>query len=273
MFIAHILYKTVAPFLSNTLMIKKRNGISYELDLREGLDLSMFLFGKFQAHTIHSKYLNLANDTIVVDVGGNFGYMALQYAQKFQAGSVISFEPTHYACLRFERNLALNPHLAKRISLIKRFVSDEVSKNAKIKAFSSWRVDTITNKHSARHDVHLGIEKSTDGVSSITLDYFFEKNSINKVNLIKIDTDGHEFKVLKGARKTISKYRPLVLFEIGKYVMSDEGISFSFYIEYFKKINYKLFDSKSGKRLDEKNWNSLIPDLGTIDAIAIPDHT
>jgi len=272
-FIAHWLYKIIHPFLrdKSSMVIKKRHEINYELDLREGLDLSMFLFGKFQDHTINSNLIKIPEDAYILDIGGNFGFMALQYARKAVKGRVISFEPTHYALARFNRNLELNTEIAKRITVINKFVSNKTSPNAGLTAFSSWRVDSINNKNGNRHPVHLGIEKSTDGVGSITLDDFCEENKIKKIDFIKIDTDGHEFEVLQGAHQSISKYRPLIIFEVGKYVMTEKQIDFLFYIEYFDKLNYKLYNVKTGRQLNRSNWNSLIPELGTIDVAAIPD--
>ena len=46
--IARILYKTVKIFIRNNPIDVKRAGINYELDLTEGIDLSIFLFGGFQ---------------------------------------------------------------------------------------------------------------------------------------------------------------------------------------------------------------------------------
>lgn len=272
--IAHFLFRVVSLFYShkNTLIVRKRKGIYYELDLREGLDLSMFLFGKFQSHTINSPLLKIPKDAIILDIGGNFGFMALQYAQKAPDGKVFSFEPTHYAVSRFKRNLELNPELSRRISLVNMFVSSKASKDPRIKVFSSWRVDSIKNTDGSRHPVHLGVEKSTDGVDSITLDGFCKSHKIKKVDLIKIDTDGHEAEVLEGAKKIILQHRPVVVFEVGKYVMIEKGLDISHYLDYFESFNYKLFNAKTGKSLDRSNWNALIPQLGTIDVIALPDE-
>jgi FkbM family methyltransferase len=270
--IAHFLYKLIYPFLFNKGLpkIKKRHGITYELDVREGLDLSMFIFGKFQPHTINSPLLQIPKDATILDVGGNFGFMALQYAQKVPEGRVISFEPTHYALAKFKRNLKLNPELSKRITVINSFVSAEVSIDPKIKAFSSWRVDNLNVDENTRHSWHLGIEKSTEGVGAVTLDSFCEINKINKVDLIKIDTEGHEAEVLKGARETMANHLPFVIFEVGQYVMVEKGIDFTFYHDYFSKLSYKLFNSRSKKSISLSNWKSEIPEFGTIDIIAIP---
>ena len=46
--IAKILYFWVTLFAGKKRRIIKRNGIKYEVDIQEGLDLSLFLFGNFQ---------------------------------------------------------------------------------------------------------------------------------------------------------------------------------------------------------------------------------
>jgi len=268
--IAKVLYKLVIPIYGKKSRVIKRNGINYEVDLSEGIDLSLFLFGNFQKHVTNNKFLKLPLDATILDVGGNFGMMALQFAKNAPNGEVISFEPTHYAISKFERNLELNPDLKNHIIIVNSFVSSESKTNADIKAFSSWKVSG-EKKTIDQHPVHLGTPKSTEGVGSITLDEYSVKNKLNKVDLIKIDTDGHEFMVLNGAKACIAQFRPKVIFEVGQYVMKEKNIDFSFYIDYFNKFNYKLVDSESGKLLTTKNHNNIIPELGTIDIIALPN--
>ena len=266
--IARILYKIVSPFIWKRTVIRRRNGINYELDLTEGIDFSVFLFGNFQKHVTRSKYLNIPKDATIIDVGGNFGIMALQYAKIAENGKVISFEPTHYALEKFKRNLDLNPNLKQRVQLINAFVSHKKSDHPDIKAYSSWKINTITDNH---HPVHLGTSKAANGVGSVTLDDFCSENHLDKINLIKIDTDGHEFEVFKGSKNAIATYRPTIIFEVGKYVMEEKNISFTFYLDYFHILNYKLIDSKTNKKMDAHSWKKLIPSLGTTDVIAVPN--
>ncbi|PIE86377.1 MAG: hypothetical protein CSA05_00730 [Bacteroidia bacterium] len=271
--LAFFLYKTVSIFKGkNKKKVKKTvKGITYELDLKEGLDLSMYLFGGFQKHVTNSSLINISEYDTIFDVGGNFGFMALQYAKKSGNATIFSFEPTHYAISKFKRNLELNPDLSDRINIINTYISDKPSEKSNIQAFSSWRVDTINNKDKKRHSVHLGIEKSADGVKTTTLDRFCHKNNINKVDFIKIDTDGHEPFVLKGATKLITENRPTIIFEIGKYVMTEKGIDFNFYLDFFNEKSYQLFNAKSEKIINKSNWEDIIPNLGTIDVVAIPE--
>jgi hypothetical protein len=79
-------------------------------------------------------------------------------------------------------------------------------------------------------------------------------------------------KVLKGARKTILKLRPVVIFEVGDYLMKEEDIDFTFYLDYFENCYYSLFDTKSGRKVTRQNYRSCIPLYSAIDVIALPSH-
>ncbi len=267
--IARILYTLVRSIYGKKTknMVVKRNGITYALDLSEGIDLSVFLFGTFQKHITRSSLISIPHDATILDIGGNFGVMALQFAQMSPAGRVFSFEPTHYAVTKFRQNCALNPTLGERITLMQSFVSDCASEDASLKAFSSWKVDGAAGE---KHPVHRGSQKSTQGIGAITLDSFCHRTGIDRVDFIKIDTDGHEYQVLNGARKCIGAFKPQIIFEVGGYVMEEQGIEFSSYLDFFDSLGYKLFDAKTTRRILAHNFDTLIPALGTIDILAIP---
>ena len=44
-------------------------------------------------------------------------------------------------------------------------------------------------------------------IKIITLDYFIEKNNIQHVDLIKIDTEGYEFNIIKGLQSIVQKLK------------------------------------------------------------------
>jgi FkbM family methyltransferase len=266
---AKILYRIIVPIFSKREKKIVRNDIHYQVDLSEGIDLSLFIFGNFQKHVSHNKLLEIPKNAVVFDIGGNFGIMALQFAKQVPDGKVISFEPTHYALEKFRQNLTINPALQERIIIVNSFISSKSSNESDIKAFSSWKVSSEKNTEE-KHPVHKGTAKSSEGVGSITMDDYCVQSETERIDLIKIDTDGHEFEVFNGAKKSIAKFRPKIVFEVGKYVMIEKGIDFTFYLNYFNDLNYKLLTSKSAKEITSKNYNKLIPEFGTIDVIALP---
>lgn len=266
-FLAKILYKTVTLFVGKEKRIIKRNGVKYEIDLSEGIELSLYLFGNFQKHITNNRFLSIKKDFVIIDIGANVGLMTLQFAQLVPEGKVYSFEPTHYALNRLKKNLDLNPNLSPRITVINSFVSENTTSSPNIIAFSSWKVNGERNNND--HPVHLGTPKSTEGVPSITLDDFCSSENMEKIDFIKIDTDGHEYEVFKGAQNAISKYKPIIIFEIGLYVMDEKNISFSYYFDYFTNLGYSLFDTKTNFKIDLDNFQKHIPKKGSTDLIAI----
>jgi FkbM family methyltransferase len=265
---AKILYKITTLFVGKQKRVIDRDGVKYEIDLAEGIELSLFLFGKFQSHITNNSFLKIKKDFTIVDIGANVGLMTLQFAKLVPEGKVFSFEPTFYALKRLKKNLSLNPELSQRVTVINSFVSEKSDTNPDIVAYSSWKVNGERGDND--HPVHLGTPKPSEGVPSISLNDFTEKNNIQRIDFIKIDTDGHEYEVFKGAAKAIAKYKPVIIFEIGLYVMDEKKISFSYYYDYFRQLNYKLVDTKTEKEVTMENYTKLIPKNGSTDLIALP---
>lgn len=266
-FIAQVLYRLTAPIFGAKPKIITRNGITYEVHLEEGIDLSLFLFGNFQAHVTDTAFYSIPDDSVVIDVGANFGLMSLQFAHTWKNAEIYAFEPTHYALKKFNRNMELNPDLARRIHVTQSFVGSETKRSTDQKAFASWKVDGTGDK---LHPVHFGSAKSTDGIGVLSLDDFVARNNLTRVDFIKIDTDGYEHDVLSGAKDIIQKFKPIIIFEVGLYVMSDHKIDFDFYQKYFDSLNYHMINSATGEPVYMSNYKKLIPEKSTIDILAIP---
>lgn len=268
LFVARILFLIIKPIYGIQKRVIKRNGISFEIDVTEGLDLSVFLFGNFQKHVSENKYLNLREDAVIFDVGANVGIMSLNFAKQAPKGKVYAFEPTHYAIEKLKRNLELNPGIAKVIKTVQTFISCEGTAQNEIKAFSSWKINKEVG--SDQHPVHGGKAMSTEGVPTTTIDDYVKEKQIDRLDFIKIDTDGHEFDVLLGAKSTIEKFRPQIIFELGQYVMEERGIKFQDYERFFSELNYDLSNAANNKAISVSNFNIMIPKKATIDVLALP---
>src|SRR5262245_34452280 len=74
-----------------------RDGACWELDLREGIDLAIYL-GLFEAGTSRALRRLVRPGAVVLDVGANIGAHTLRLAKLVgESGRVIAFEPTVYA--------------------------------------------------------------------------------------------------------------------------------------------------------------------------------
>jgi len=269
--IAKLLYLFVKLIFRNNHRVIKRNGIRFKVDLSEGIDLSLFLFGNYQKYITKSKLITLANDAVIFDIGANIGSMSLAFAKLTPDGQVYAFEPTTYAFIKLKENLSLNPSLAEHINTIQMFASEETASDHKIEAYSSWKIDGSAE---SAHPLHGGTLKTDQekNIPAISLDDFCDENRIQRLDCIKIDTDGHELKVLKGATRTIGKFQPIVIFEIGLYIIQEHGIEFEEYLEFFADHGYTLFNSKNNKQVTPENYLRQIPLYYTTDVIAIPSQ-
>jgi len=266
--IARAIHGVLRLFLRDDRHQITRGGIRYDVDISEGLDLSLYLFGSFQKYVTDLKYLDLPDDAIVLDVGANAGATALRYAKRFRRGEVYAFEPTDSGFARLSRNLMLNPQLNPRIVPVQSFVSDFATPSPGITAYSSW--DLKTRPSQIRHAVHGGVAATADGVGAITLDSFCEDRGIDRVDFIKIDTDGHELPVLKGAVGIIKAHRPAVLFEVGLYLLEERGISFELFCDFFSSLGYKMINAENGRPISRAGYDREIPAKATIDILALP---
>lgn len=265
--LARLLYLLFHMILRQDKQVIRRKGVFYEVDLTEGIDLSLYVFGNFQDYVIRNKYFSIPADAVILDVGANVGSMAFRFAGVASKGHVYAFEPTDYAHAKLLKNISLNPQLAARITPVQCFLADQNSRKHQMKAYASWKVDGSAPN---MHPLHGGAIKPADSVPAVTLDHFCLESAIQRVDLIKIDTDGHEYKVLRGACKTIKKYLPYVVFEIGGYVLNEQQIEFEQFYDYFGNLGYSLRNAKNGKKITLQNFSNQIPLRSTTDIIAIP---
>ena len=84
-FIAKILSKLLTLFISKN-QIVVRNNIKWCLDLDEGIDLSVFLFGTSESKISNLKKLLLKKDSslTIIDIGANIGSVSLKLATIFE---------------------------------------------------------------------------------------------------------------------------------------------------------------------------------------------
>jgi len=88
-------------------------------------------------------------------------------------------------------------------------------------------------------------------IEIITLDYFIRKNNVNHIDVLKIDTEGFEFNVLKGLSKFNKKVR-LIYFEHHYDDMIIKNYKFSDIHELLKNMNFIMV--KKSKMLFRKSF-------------------
>ena len=134
----------------------------------------------------------------VIDCGDHVGVFS-RYALRHGAGRVIAIEPEpgNLACL--ETNLAeeISPG---RVSVVRAGVWDE---NTRLTFFHF-------DKNPAQDTFLRGPRKAAEleGVQVLPLDEIVEQLGLERVDFIKMDIEGSERPALRGASKTIARFKP-----------------------------------------------------------------
>jgi FkbM family methyltransferase len=187
-----------------------------------------------------------------VDVGANVGrYINLL---KSNTINIVAFEPLKYL---FKILRLIFRH--KRIKLFNYALGNN-NMNSVInysKVFNEHQEEVLSSMSEASVNNRFKYNK-TERIKIIKGDVILRKYS--NVDLIKIDTEGYEFKVVQGLRETIKKNFPILLIEIEKRHSRNFLRTFHFLtkinynIYYCNKLNsLKLLNYKNIKNFLEKN--------------------
>ncbi|HET9825616.1 MAG TPA: FkbM family methyltransferase [Chitinophagaceae bacterium] len=182
-----------------------------------------------------TKYLlnNVKENSVFVDVGANFGYYSCMMAKRISAargGKVYAFEPNKNAFLLLQKNVMINWLDGNSISLHGVALSDvqeEVQfKNYKYRFGGS---QLYTYEENAEEINTAEIVK----VSARTMDSYFPNGA--KVDFLKIDVEGAEIKVLKGAEQTINNNPNIrIILEWDNELLKGHGTNSSALIEFLE---------------------------------------
>ena len=137
----------------------------------------------------------LRPDDLFLDVGANIGSYTI-LASRVSGSNCISVEPDPVACGHLLRNVEEN-EVAEKVEIRQIAVGEE-------KGFVRFSVgrDT-TNQVLTSDDAHLGITVPIDSIDAIL--------GPRAPAFIKLDVEGHETQVLRGAVKTLSNNRLLAI--------------------------------------------------------------
>ena len=193
----------IQKIIRNRNIIKEIDGIIYNLDLREAIDYEIYQNGYFEQYTTEAIKKLTKTGMIVFDIGANTGCHALRLAKLIgPEGKVIAFEPMSWAFNRLKENINLNNF--KNITLEKLALSDKTRSSTEVEFTCSWPIGA---PKSELHPIHKG-KIMKDSANMETLDSYTDKNQIKKIDLIKLDTDGFELKILKGGLSSIKNITP-----------------------------------------------------------------
>ena len=200
--------------------------------------IAFFLWPKFSFSSYliinRLKKLKISPKT-VIDVGSNEGQFAVAAAKIFKNIEIFSFEPDKNVIKKLISNLKFH----KQSKIINSSIGDYEG-NIKFNINKDTQVSSILELGTERKRMfsHAKVQKKIL-VPIDTLDNFFKKQAFQYPILLKIDVQGYEDKVIKGAVGVLKKINWIII-EISFTDLYKKEVNFNYINNLMKKNGFKF---------------------------------
>lgn len=236
----HILCKLVPnpyQYAPGTFKLLKQNNIVMRVDISDYI--GHYLFFGFEDHGL-KKLFSLCNENYnVLDIGVNIGWTFLNLAQVAKHGKVFGFEPDPYNFERCSENISLN-----NFTNVRAFPVGLGNANLEV----NMEIRSSLNRGGNR--IAPNRTSSSQPVQIVKLDGFVPVQELNSIDLIKIDVEGYELNVLRGAEALLKHYKPILFIELDDNNLKYQGDSAFALIDFLFGAGYKeISNAESGVRI------------------------
>ncbi len=216
----------------------QRKGVHYRVDLSQRNEWNCF-YNYFSPG--HERFYKLLKPGYcVLDVGANIGHIASEMALRVvPGGKVVCFEPMPLTLARLKSLAEQNPQLPLVIEAIG--LSD---------VSEAREMFLVAKNHSGANTFveYLGSKPlgKTESLTLSTLDAYVQRANLGVVHAIKIDVEGFEMRVLKGAHQTLAHHKPLLFIEISQKHLAADGTTPEAVFTLLTGLGYTLYEAASG---------------------------
>jgi FkbM family methyltransferase len=206
-----------------------REGLRWSLNPADFPQESLFWLGTKDTWDLFHLRQYVVPGGVVLDVGSNFGHYALNLAAAMnRIGEVHALEPDPDNFEHLRRHIAWNG-LEEVVQARCLGVSD--------------RPETVAMKRHPGNSGHTAIAPQGEigGITLTTLDAYCKGAGLDRLDVIVLDVEGYEERALRGAEKTLSQFKPIVLVELFEPVMEQQGSSPEAAARLLTDHGYQLF--------------------------------
>jgi FkbM family methyltransferase len=197
---------------------------------------------------------NLSEGDTAIDIGAHCGQFAILMAALCGSkGRVVAFEPDPYARVALARNIKLNPSI-KPPQVETLAVSD-----CSGEAFLYSRNGNSNSSLAASGLGSPGLASEKIPVTTVSLDDYLSERHFPQSRWVKIDAEGAEIRILRGAQRCLSGNAGIIC-ELHPYAWAEFGTSFN---------ELKSLAAASGRRIRYLDQDNEIGDLPTYGAVVL----
>ena len=221
------------------LAVTIESGVKARIWPGDDIGKPIYIGGIFEENEVKFTKSILRPGMVFFDIGANMGFYSLIGAKAVGInGRVHCFEPSPRMFGELQYNVNLNGF--KNIRMNRAALGEKVG-------------TACLSRHERGKEVYgriAAIDKAGgdyDEVEVNTLDRYIENAGIDKIDLIKIDVEGAELQVFKGARKTLSKPNaPIIIFEMEERHALKFNYTCKEAVDFLRGIGYKIYSVTDG---------------------------
>ena len=205
-------------------------------------------------------------DSTFLDVGAQHGRHVRAVLESGPiTANVVAFEANPSLALKFKDNFA-EAIASSRLRVVNAAVADEPGT-------AEFFVNTFDSGYSGL--VRRNIAETRDAYSQCTVARIsidgFSRDLEKKVSCIKIDVEGAEFAVLKGAERTLSESQPIVLFECASNAAPFYGHGLPEVVLWLNERGFAIA-TIDGQRISRDEAQGLFDSRSCCDFVAYPEE-
>ena len=198
--------RTSVVFDADGVWIRDANGAVWTHTLGEGMAVLPWRYDEpHEPEEIELLRGRLASGDVLVDIGASVGTFAVELARSVPGLRVLAVEPVHDTYEALLMNVRKNA-VAEQVRVVRAALADEPGEAVMTSNLTACNYVVARPGSRARAGEEI--------VRQLTLDSLLDTTGYEQITLIKCDVEGLELRVLRGARRTLTRHRPDLLLEI-----------------------------------------------------------
>lgn len=188
--------RAISPAMQQRCVIKTRYGFNVVVNsIDDHIDQHLYTRGTYEAGTLSVLRTYLSPGDTFIDVGANIGLMSLFAAQRVgNSGKVYAFEPEPQTFRFFMENIEVN-----QLTNVHGFNMGLSTSDGQAKIY----ITNDTNRGMASLVKHDHRTTLSSEITVTSLDTFLAAHAVTHIKMMKVDVEGWELNVLKGAQQML----------------------------------------------------------------------
>ena len=229
-------------------------GTRLRVFLDNDFSLTLFSGGMFEPNEFALLDRLLRPGMVFIDGGSNEGaYTIFAAARVGSAGRVIAIEPSARERDRLAANIARN-----------QLTNIEIVEAALAERSGSAQLLLAEPLHAGQNTLGNFAYEAVKGIGSqevalTTFDELVSQTGLDRVDIVKLDLEGAEYRALSGARGLLRTLRPLILTELSEASLAHQGASAAMLLELLEAADYVVYtmDDETGRPVRMRPGNAL----------------